>query len=302
VSAAILGQTLSDEDHRGYYEDGAYVVAPELGPAYPDNYGEDYGEDYDYEGEETPADIANQFVRITPCEAYTYVLLSRYYQLRDSIRSSQASRSSSTEAQGAPLQVSSRGDLRRKEWQILKRTMNASPPQPSRLAATSIESLLTLLSIIQKQCFPRKKNIGKNISLWILALLASIDERTIDSDITYDLRNFAKKAVWLRIDFEPRFAEASAAMAHEAGYLLEDELVADKAEAEEKLPEDEMLSDLLVDENVPDDMTKATLDMIITIVGEVFGQRDLLESRSVVDWPHMEAEEEEDVGSEIEDG
>jgi hypothetical protein len=46
-----------------------------------------------------------------------------------------------------------------------------------------------------------------------------------------------------------------------------------------------MLSDLLVDENVPDDATRATLDMIVTIVGEVFGQRDLLDSRAVVDWP-----------------
>ena len=52
---------------------------------------------------------------------------------------------------------------------------------------------------------------------------------------------------------------------------------------------DGVLADLLVDDEdqVPNHTTKATLDMIITVVGEIYGQRDLLEHRITVGWVEM---------------
>lgn len=38
------------------------------------------------------------------------------------------------------------------------------------------------------------------------------------------------------------------------------------------------------DSTVPDENTKATLDMIITVVGELYGQRDLLQYRDDMEW------------------
>ena len=135
-----------------------------------------------------------------------------------------------------------------------------------------------------------------------MSLLASVDAETIDGDIIHELRELAKKAIWLRIDFEPRFEAASAAMAAEAGYVSDAEpgkkeaangrhntssIVGSEADVSSvQEPEaEQILDDVLIDEDVPDTTTKATLDMIVTIVGEVFGQRDLLELREVVDWP-----------------
>jgi hypothetical protein len=287
VHAASMGNHQPDEDYRGYYDDGAYVVAPELGPTLPNAYGE-----YDHEaGDEGSAETTNHFRPVTPCEAYTNALLARFRSLRNTSRAFQSDRHLATDSESSGLQVSHLGVLQRMERTTWQRTMNENAPQPSRLARTKLKSLLSLIIIIQKQCLVRKQNVRKNISLWTLALLANIDERTIDSETIYKLRDLAKKAIWLRIDFEPRFAEASEAMAREAGYLPEldekssDLCITGDAEADHALEGEEMLSDLLVDENVPDDATRATLDMIVTIVGEVFGQRDLLDSRAVVDWP-----------------
>jgi hypothetical protein len=80
-------------------------------------------------------------------------------------------------------------------------------------------------------------------------------------------------------------------MAKEAGYISETDSEAEQPESKSSLevnpddPEpDELLCDLLI-EFSPDDATKATLDMIVVLVGEVFRQRDLLESRAIIDWP-----------------
>jgi hypothetical protein len=180
--------------------------------------------------------------------------------------------------------------------------MAQKAPDVSAVAATITDSLVNLLGILKQECMQRKQNIPKTTSLWLLALLASIDETTIDSDIVWELRELAKRAIWLRFDFEPRFAEVSKMMGEEAGYIEEggatiegsanigdqDSITAPAESLKERQGDAEILDEMPVHDSVPDDTTKATLDMIVVIVGEVFGQRDMLESRAVVDWPNVD--------------
>lgn len=177
--------------------------------------------------------------------------------------------------------------------------MAQKAPATSAIAATIMDSRMNLLGILKQECMQRKQNVPKTTGLWLLALLASIDETTIDSDVVYELRELAKRAIWLRIDFEPRFAEVSKVMGEEAGYIEEEEEGGLKGDSDVAIEDSdpgskeslkrqgdtEVLEDLPVSESIPDDATRATLDMVVVIIGEVFGQRDLLESRSVVDWP-----------------
>lgn len=278
-----MNRAPSEEHYRGYYEDGVYVVAPQLGPKIPQDYDDNqvYAEEGD--GEAAPR---SQLKSLTAIEAYTDALMLRFRSLRDKIRTLRAQHSSATDSKISGLRVSNLRKLEHKERVKWQAVMREDAPKIPELATTSLAAVLSLVSIIKDQCLLRKKNIGKNMSLWAMVLLASVDDRTVDSETIYNLRDLAKKAIWLRIDFEARFAEVSEAMARDAGYLSEDdELGETSGDAEE---DGEILSDLLVDEVVPDETTKATLDMIVTIVGEGFGQRDLLESRSAIDWPLQE--------------
>jgi hypothetical protein len=58
--------------------------------------------------------------------------------------------------------------------------------------------------------------------------------------------------------------------------------------AKDELPlenlEDETGAPEASEDAVPNDNTKATIDMILTIVGELYGQRDLLQFRDDVEW------------------
>lgn len=304
VHADPAYQAEQEDDHRGYFEDGAYTAAPELGPEYPDYYDE---EDWDVpeDGDNTADGRSNHISHITPCEAFTNALLSRYRQLREVIQSQKADMVPGMPSDSTRLVVP-RG-MARRDKDIWKRKLLSETPQPSVLVTTSLSSISNLLVVAKDECLSRKQNIGKSVSLWFLALLASIDEATVDSDIMWELRDLAKKAIWLRIDFEPRFEAASDAMGQEAGYIKGTEssetnapssdrhntssVLASEVGPSTKQDEDgEILDDLLLDEDIPNDATKATLDMIVVIVGEVFGQRDLLESRTAVDWPALEEE------------
>jgi hypothetical protein len=296
-----------EEDHRGYFKDGAYTVAPQLGPDYPDYYDDEEwdenGGDYD-ENEPVEHYMPSHFNYITPFEAYTNSLLSRFNQLHDAIRKFRAD----PKLVAVPYNVPKYLRERRHDREIWSSIMMEQNPESPALAATPLKSLLALLYMIQRHHLQTKQNVHKNISLWILGLLAGIDEQIIDGDAMAELRELAKTALWLRIDFEPRMAEASAAIA--AGLQNESDdgdtssssrqqangesshQVADAGAEEGEI--EESGDDGAQRDTVPDDGTKATLDMIVLIVGEIFGQRDLLESRGFMDWIDADEENEEE--------
>jgi hypothetical protein len=302
VHAAFNDREREEDDHRGYFEDGTYIVAPQLGPNIPDY--ENAEEGWDEYDEDVGGDYAamHRYAQISACEAYTNSLLSRFHRLRQIIQSAKAESIVGDQSPAKHFRLPQGKHLSTYHIDSWKRKILDRPPNPSQLAAASLGSLRTVLDIVKATCLQRKHNIPQNLSLWILAIFASIDEETIGAQVIFELRELAKKAIWLRIDFEPRFEAASEAMAKEAGYVLEPEPKRAQSDtkpsseaASELAKAAELLDDVFVDESLPDETTRVTLDMIVVLVGEVFGQRDLLESRAVVDWPVGEYDDEEEL-------
>lgn len=301
-----------DEDSRGFFEDGAYLAAPEHGPSFPDYYENDHYHDCDVDDSVE----RSVWVRASASEAYTASLLLKFRTLRERFNQLSSHSLSAQEARQPELKVLLPRDQESQQTQSWVNVLRNSVPQASQVASADANSLMSLILIFKHSCMKRGHTFSKNVGSWIFAILAALDERTMDAEMAYNLRDMAKKAIWLDISMEPRFAEASEAMGHDAGYLSsEDEgdystsnTTTEQAsrnddaakgdlirndDLEKKLQERQlaeshgMLSDILLENATPDSTTKATLDMIITIIGEVYGQRDLLDSRTVTIWPDV---------------
>jgi hypothetical protein len=348
-NSAIYDSALGDS--RGYYSEGAYVAAPQFGPVLPD---EPYSDS---------EDDMMQILRLSPQEAYTTRLLTLFHQQRAVLHSTAL-----------------------KAWKSAPRINSATAirdhdPSLTQLATLTTKSVFRLLELVTK-CLRRNENVSKRMSAWILAILARMDEREMDSDSVYYVREFGRKAMWVRLGFDERFAEQTETLGNNFKSESEEERSSAKIRTNnsnrsqgeqsrgrlqtkgnrtrrrntsspspapdhiygkalehspqcQKSPEKPVFSSTLQpltnsasallgsqedfeaarnrlleklgpepalqiatervdnqsgraieDENedcqLPNPNTKATLDMIITIVGEVYGQRDLLDAR--IDW------------------
>lgn len=297
-------------DLRGYYSEGTYIAAPPIGPVFPD-------EEY-YDSED---DDLTQVHGMSPQEAYTTRLLSVFRQQRNKLRSTPVRR-----------------DMRGHKFNFTK-CITGHDPVPTELVAMATKSVFRLLKRVTK-CLKRGQNLSTRMSSWIISILARLDEKEMDSDSIYLVRELSKKAIWVRFGFDERFAEQADTLGYGSESQSEEEdeqsrgrpstkdnktrrrntsslsqyrdpepgpeIVTSslKTAAEARLGSEAaleaarqlLLSKLAPEdqddpinedegegqENLPDSNTKATLDMIIAIVGEVYGQRDLLEAR--IDW------------------
>ena len=132
----------------------------------------------------------------------------------------------------------------------------------------------------------RAKDIVTITSSWIWSLLTRLDDvGTMNNDQVAIVREFGKKAVLVQLSLhDPAAAQQLEAI--EAGSDTEAKndakikvLEKDTAETENNERETNSASKGALEESVARQNTLATLDMIITLVGDSFGQRDLLEFR-----------------------
>lgn len=264
-------------DTRGYWEDGAYVARANLGPAIPET----------------------AKTTIDPRDAYTAALKDRFVALSKKLQSPSTNESVAALGKNRPLIFSKEN----KVWVTWFYLLRSEVPMTAQLQGLDRDAVFELLKVAQRYFFRREEHIASNTSLWIWSLLARLgDVGTMDSDQVSLIREFAKRAILVQLSFDnPSAAEQLESAAAAEGEDLSDELpnkkiamlrglegrmrAKDDARSETSTTvahrdEDGKNKEALSSPNSESETnTLATLDAIVAIAGEVFGQRDLLEFR-----------------------
>lgn len=187
-----------------------------------------------------------------------------------------------------PITFPAKNNKAHSEWHKILRT---SVPQLAQIQAIDEDTVFRLLDHIQKHYLVREKEIVGITSTWIWSLLARLDVGSMDNDQVFLVRGFAKRAILVQISFQDS-ATAKQLEDVAAGENATDEKTPrhNPEEVDLALDGDESVeagtqndgkagSAAVANNSKARNNTLATLDMIIAIVGDAFGQRDLLEFR-----------------------
>jgi len=169
------------------------------------------------------------------------------------------------------------------KWQDL---LQKTTPHPAQVCSIATDTVYELLTLIKRHHLRRGKVISTSTSIWIWSLLARLDDvGTMNNVEVSALREFGKRAILVQLSFHDPVAasqledmeEDGADAHHRQSPASKDVAVdADKtASGDETVSHEDMSDDSSARQN-----TLVTLDMIVAIIGEVFGQRDLLEFRT----------------------
>lgn len=173
------------------------------------------------------------------------------------------------------------------QWQ---RVLGTKSPMPAQLRSMSQDTVFRLLALLQETHLVKGKNIEIVTSAWIWSLLGRLDDvGSMSNDQVFPLRELGKRVIFLQLHFsDPETAAQLEALEQQEQSLV----TKPQAEAEgANLPSESVNAGQGVgaeattshaQQTKPVEATEntlATLDMILVIVGEVFGQRDLLEFR-----------------------
>ena len=261
-------------DARGYFEDGAYVARPSLGPEL---------------AEATQATA-------TPQEAFTAALKARFLKQREQLRHPPSAKAKAALDKSHPTTVPGGKDRAHAKWNRLLRT---TAPHPAQLRLMKRIAVFRLLALIEKNYLVRETDLPTRVSAWIWSLLAKLEDvGLMDNDHVSVVREFGKKAILVQLSFhdpDPAKELELAAVENEASVSDGDTATVIQDSNEIDLgsdmsgPEDDAAENTTVEDEVKNrENTLATLDTIIVIVGEVFRQRDLLDFRQ----PWSSGEEE----------
>lgn len=267
-------------DTRGWLSDGAYVARPVIGAVMPDS----------------------AKTRIKPQEAYTASLKQRFIADRAKLHATPDLEAFKALKKTQRTIAHDLGSKYRSEW---CKTMSSVPPATAQVQSMDSTTVDTLLNLVKRRLLRRNRNIKVVTGAWIWSLLARLEDvGTMSNDEVYVLRELGKRAVLVQLSFDdPAAAQQLEQMAENA----DDD---DDDEEEEQCEADKLTK--VLDAATPSppgspqlnaagahvdrqtttnnseqpemnvsaaEHTLITLDMIITVVGEVFGQRDLLEFR-----------------------
>ncbi|KAL9095938.1 MAG: hypothetical protein Q9165_001936 [Trypethelium subeluteriae] len=284
-----VDQAYSESDtHKGWYSDGAYIARPILGPQLPASFrrngepgtphnrrnsssqvDEDEAEDEQFDATDDSTPLPTLSTSRTPQSIYHEKLLSEFRAQRDHLHQSPPQ-----DLLAAANSLDLLADLVNPETSLslFKRNLYAKPPSPLQLALMDVETVLEALETFASRCLRRSKQIRGPPSAWIWGLLARLagwmgQLSTEDVGVVRALAKMAKDWVVLVAD-----------RADDHGKSPEDE--AEDGEGKEVEASDGTSIGDTEGENISLN-TRVTLDMILTVVGEVFGQRDLLDFREI---------------------
>jgi hypothetical protein len=237
-------------DSRGYYVDDCYIARPVLRPEAP------------------------RKSTISAKEAYTEMLKRRFDAMRARLSEEYPVGETMTRTEdNKPVPQPNAG---KKAYAECVEMVQNMPPSLAQLQALDQEDTLSMLELIQKRFFNRGETLSPNASAWIWALLAKLnDVGTMNNDEVFVLRDLGKRALVISISFN------NAAMAAQLEEISRAEAASESDEPNTS-QHDAAKTDTAgssVTQKLDPENTLATLDMIVTIVGEFFGQRDLLDSR-----------------------
>nr|OQO32383.1 hypothetical protein B0A51_00443 [Rachicladosporium sp. CCFEE 5018] len=243
-------------DSRGYFEDDCYIARPVMRPQPPLK------------------------ATVSPMEAYTNALTHRFKKLRARLHEPPDLKSVN-EATDAPILLNPQDG--NKAYVACINAVRKTAPSPSQLIAMSNDTIFAMLELLDTHCLGQRKHITRNTGAWVMALFARLDDvGTMDGDQVSLLRELGKKAVIVQLSF------VNAAVATQLEEVAAKERYAD-GEADVDVESDvtaavdaepaEAATAHPTGEADGTEHTLATLDMILTVVGEFFGQRDLLDFR-----------------------
>ena len=247
-------------DSRGYYVEDCYIARPVLRPEAP------------------------QRSKIPAKDAYTEALKRRFIAMRARLGTEPLV--GETETQPDTRKPVPRPNGGKKAYAECVEMVQNMPPSPAQLQALDQEDTLSMLELIQKHCFKRGETLRPSASAWIWALLAKLnDVGTMNNDEVFVLRDLGKRALVIQISFNDaamaaqleEISRAEAAWESDEANTSQHEGQDTEATAADAAKTDTAGSS--VTQMLDPENTLATLDMIVTIVGEFFGQRDLLDSR-----------------------
>lgn len=247
------------DDFAGFANDHAVVAAPD-----------------------TP--VEQQDRSTDPREAFTNALKERFLEQRRRLHLQPSSEAVAALDDKHPISFPPHNHKAKTEWLKL---LGSVAPAAAQVQSLDEESAVRLLELIQEHYLQRQKEINRTTSAWIWALLARLTEvGLMDNDQVYSVRAFGKKAVLVQVSF--RSAEAAAQLEDLANggsrTSRSQKLVKDSAESTSEGPE-RVGAELQANTSTPEqessnrENTLATLDSILVVVGDIFGQRDLLEFR-----------------------
>lgn len=251
-------------DSRGYMVEDCYIARPTEGPPAPSK------------------------TFITPQEAYTKALTERFLATRAYLLEPPAPAESQPETPRRPKLPPLppyRDNRTRREatWIIRDRA-----PSHVRLHELNYEAALDLLELIEQHFLQRGQQLTRFTSAWIWALLAKLDDvGSMNNDEVSIIRELGKRAVIVQMSFKDGSAAAEieevgrreASAGGEEGQEAHEEQREGTSEPDTSADTTDATAPANADKASDTENTLATLDMILTIVGEVFRQRDLLEFR-----------------------
>ena len=252
-------------DSRGYFEDGAYIARPS-------------------QADLETSDMAGT---ITPQQAYTEALKARFQKQRILLQASPSAEAVAKLDDQHPITLPRGSNKAWAQWTRLVRTV---PPSLTQIQAMDQDNVIKVLELIKKQYLQPGKAIEALVGAWIWALIARLDDvGTMTNDRVSALREFAKQAVLVQVSLhDPDAAAQLQNIAEQEAHDLDcgatgtpDEALANGSFsncAGTNVASASNERGVHIDE-AAESSTLATLDMIITVVGDVFGQRDLLEFR-----------------------
>ncbi|KAK3628140.1 hypothetical protein LTR56_014269 [Elasticomyces elasticus] len=241
-------------DGRGYFEDGTYVGRANIGPVMPDS----------------------AKTTIEPQEAYTRALKQRFSIAREQMHIKPNNDELAQLDEEHPTTYRQGDNKAHANW---KRILTTTMPSPSQIQALHTTSVDRLLEVIMRVKLLREQILHESTSVWIWSLLARLDDvGTMNNQEVYAIREFGKKAVLVQLSFHDPVAAAQLEAISNEGEPETDPTKSLDAEVERGVETSPQSGPIETDSPAAQN-TAITLDMIITIIGEVFGQRDLLEFR-----------------------
>jgi hypothetical protein len=257
-------------DSRGYYVEDCYIARPVLRPEAPKKS------------------------KISAKEAYTEALKRRFTAMRARLATEPVV--GGTETQPDTHKPMPQPNGGKKAYSECVGMVQNMAPSLAQLQALDQDDTLSMLELIQKHCFKRGETLRPSTSAWIWTLLAKLnDVGTMNNDEVFVLRDLGKRALVIQISFNDaamaaqleEISRADAASESDEANTSQHEgqhTEATTADAAKTDPAGSSVTQMLDPED-----TLAMLDMIVTIVGEYFGQRDLLDSRRSWDMEEEEA-------------
>ncbi|WPH01423.1 Survival motor neuron (SMN) interacting protein 1 (SIP1) [Acrodontium crateriforme] len=157
-------------------------------------------------------------------------------------------------------------------------------PLPAQVRALDQHTVFRLLEFVQETHLVKCSEISNIASVWIWSLLARLDDvgEMANGQVSL-VREFGKQAVLVLVSLrDPAIArqlEAVNSANDHTSEKEEEDNTSSELLTEEGTGQDEKSAEVADNHLTPRENTLVTLDMILTIVGDVFGQRDLLEFR-----------------------